>query len=229
MQIVQKIAATACLALATTAQADVLADFDLSEFDAGSEWTVFTPPVTVEGVVVRPLLYEYYTEDFITDHDITGTAEVQVAPEDFAAASGNALHTQRINMLFDYEGIGGTLEFDYLDREPRPWGTPHAETYNINFSPWSNALVNYIPTFKLFADFDGGITFSGSTMTVTETLLDNGDVTGHVSLTFGDHFTGLIVGGRDLWIDNISVQAVPEPGGLLLASFAGLLMLRRRR
>ena len=39
----------------------------------------------------------------------------------------------------------------------------------------------------------------------------------------------LTAGGHTVWVDNVKVETVPEPGMMLLVSIGGLLLRRRKR
>ncbi len=81
------------------------------------------------------------------------------------------------------------------------------------------ALVDTIYAPDAGAGWDSLVLYEGSYV-----LGDYGLSPGEHSLTFELSNTG----DPELWMDNLSVSSVPEPGALTLLAFGGLLALKRR-
>lgn len=180
----------------------VMASANIVTFDTAASplGTVYGSPTHVDGQLL-------FTEDGINvragvftagTFNTLNTATIDPAGSPFATRSAG-LNNIRFRFQFSSLPFDVTeASFDYQD-----------------FGGTSNVGVNgVVVEINDFSALPASI--AGVNLTVTAT-----------TVTFTGAINGIIVGGQELWIDNI--RAVPTPGAMALLGIGGLLAARRRR
>jgi len=184
--------------LAQNASATVV---DFEDLSLGATYNV-GDSFTTSGVVITGQEFFWLPSGSTTG----GFAEVENGG--LAGGAGNELHTNNINLSFDFGVILTGLALQYGE-----FGG------NINLEINGN-LANV----QNFADIPANL---GGTSVFTLDTGTPGQSSGAMFVI--GTINSFKIGGQELWIDNVVASAVPEPATLVLLGTAGIWIFTRKR
>jgi hypothetical protein len=183
--------------LAQNARA-VVVDFD--DLTLGTTYNV-GDSFTTSGVVVTAEQFQQSGGTW----DASGSAEVMNATK--AGGSGYEIHTNNINLSFDFGSPCDGVSLMYADLGG-----------NINLE--INGSLANVEDFSMLP-----ATLGGASIFTTP-----GDTGALFVIGIVGNINSFKIGGQELWIDNIVASVVPEPATVALLGAGALsLAIRRRR
>ncbi len=174
---------------------------DFGDLSLGATYNV-GDSFTTSGVVITG------QEFFWLPSGSTTGGFVEVENSGLAGGAGNELHTNNINLSFDFGIILTGLALQYGE-----FGG------NINLEI-NGSLANVENFVNIPANLGGTSVFTSDTGTP-------GQSSGAMFVT--GTINSFKIGGQELWIDNVVASPIPEPATLTLLGIGALAILTRRR
>jgi hypothetical protein len=184
------------------AQSARAAMMNFEDLSLGTTYHV-TESFNSAGVVVVAQPFE------LPDHTLYDGGEATVENTGRANGAGNEIHANNINLSFNF-GIA-------LDGLALQYGE-YGGNLNININ---HSFLN----FSNFHDIHN--TTIGGVLVFTLDTGIAGESSGAMFL-MGNIGT-FVIGGQQLWIDNVVASPVPEPATILLFGLGGIIMLVRNK
>ena len=173
---------------------------DFEDLSLGATYNV-GDSFTTSGVVITG------QEFFWLPSGSTTVGFVEVENSGLAGGAGNELHTNNINLSFDFGIILTGLALQYGE-----FGG------NINLEI-NGSLANVENFVNIPANLGGTSVFTFDTGTP-------GQSSGAMFVT--GTINSFKIGGQELWIDNVVASPIPEPATIALLGIGGLITLIRK-